>query len=70
MNGVKIESVQCIKDCGQQCKAATGKVIKMLNFMNRNFSFTNKDIVLPVFIGLVIPHLEYTGQFWSPRHTK
>ncbi len=80
MNGVKLESVQCVKDLGvtiasslkfsQQCKDAAGKANRMLGFINRNFSFKNKDVILPLYISLVRPQLEYAVQFWSPRHAK
>ena len=80
MNGVKLKSIQCVKDLGvtiasnlkfsQQCKDAAGKANRMLGFINRNFSFKNKDIILPLYISLVRPHLEYAVQFWSPHYTK
>ena len=80
MNGTKFESVQCVKDLGvritsslkfsQQCKDAAGKANRMLGFINRNFSFKNKDVILPLYISLVRPHLEYAVQFWSPHHVK
>ncbi len=73
MNGTKLESVQCVKDLGvtvasslkfsQQCKDATGKANRMLGFTNRNFSFKDKDVILPLYISLVRPHLEYAVQF-------
>ncbi len=54
MNGIKIESVQCIKHLGvttasnlklsQQCQAATGKANRILGFINRYFSFKKKAI--------------------------
>ncbi len=57
MNGVKFDRVQWVKDLGvsiasnlkfsQQCKDAAGKANRMLGFINRNFSFKNKDIILP-----------------------
>jgi hypothetical protein len=80
MSGVKLESVHCIKDLGvtiasslkfsQQCKDAAGKANRMLGFINRSFSFKNKDVILPLYISLVRPHLEYAVQFWSPHHAK
>ena len=76
----KLESVQYVKDLGvtistnlkfsQQCKDAAGKANRMLGFINRNFSFKSKDIILPLYISLVRPHLEYAVQFWSPHHAK
>ncbi len=42
----------------------------MLGFINRNFSFKNKDIILPLYISLVRSHLEYAVEFWSPHYTK
>ncbi len=80
MNVIKLDSVQHAKDLGvsivsnlefsQQCKDATSKANRMLGFINRNFSFKNKDIILPLYISLIRPHLEYAVQFWSPHHAK
>ncbi len=80
MNGIKLESVQYVKDLGvsipssfkfsQQCKDAAGKANRMLGFIDRNFSFKNKDVILPLYISLVRPHLEYAVQFWSPHDAK
>ncbi len=73
MNGTKIESVQCVKDLGvsvasslkffQQCKDATGKANRMLDFINRNISFKTKDLILPIYTSLVRQHLEYASNF-------
>ncbi len=80
MGGVKLESVQCVKDLGftitsnlefsQHCKEVACKANKMLGFITKNFSFKNKNIILPMYISLVRPHLEYAVQFWSPHHAK
>ncbi len=58
MGGLKLGSVHCVKDLGvtvtsnlkfsQDCKEAACKANKMLGFINRNFSFKNKDIILPM----------------------
>ncbi len=80
MGGVKLESIQCIKDLGvtitsnlkfsQHCKEAACKANRMLGFININFSFKNKYIILLMYISLVRPQLEYVVQFWSPHHAK
>ncbi len=80
MNGTKLESVHCVKDLGvsvayslkisQQCKDNAGKANRMLGFINRNISFETKDVILPLYISLVRPHLEYVVQFWAPHHAK
>ncbi len=80
MSGKKLESVHCVKDLGvmiaanlelsQQCKEAEGKVNGILGFIKRNFSFRNKDIILPLYKSLVRPHLEYAVQFSSPHFAK
>ncbi len=59
MSGEKLESVHCVKDLGvtitsslkfsQQCKEAAGKANRMLDSIKRNFSFKNKDIILPLY---------------------
>ncbi len=71
MSSEKLESVHCVKDTiasnlkfSQQCKEAAGKANRMLGFIKRNFSFKNKDIILPLYNSLVrllqfwLPHLE------------
>ncbi len=74
MNGVKLDSVQCVQDLGvsilsnlklsRQCKDAASKANRMLVFINRTISFKNKDIILLLYISLVRPHLENAVQFW------
>ncbi len=80
MRGVKLNTVQCTKDLGvkiasnlkfsQQCVDAANKANRILGFIKINFSFKNKDAVLPLYNSLVRPHLEYAVQFWSPHHVK
>ncbi len=80
MPGVKLKSVQCVKDLGitiasnlkfsQQCIDAANKATRMLGFIKINLLFKNKDVILPLYTSLVKPHLEYALQFRSPRHAK
>ncbi len=48
-------------------KDATGKANRMPGIVNKNFSFKNKDVILPLYINLVRPH---AVQFWAPHHAK
>ncbi len=58
-----MESIQYFKDLGatnasslkvsQQCKDAAGKANGMFGFININFPFKNKDIILALYISLV-----------------
>ncbi len=78
MGGVKVESVYCAIDLGvtitsnlkfsQHCKEAACKANRTLGFIKQKFSFKNRNIILPMYISLVRPHLECAVQFWSPHH--
>ncbi len=58
MGGVKLENIDCVKDVGvmitlnlkffQHCKETVCKANRMLGFINRNFSFKNKNTILPM----------------------
>ncbi len=49
---------------------ATDTANRTIGFINRNFSFKNIDVILPLYISLIRPHLECALQFWSPHHAK
>ncbi len=80
MRGVKLKSVQCVKDLGvkiasnlkfsQKCIDAANNANRILGFIKGNFVFKNKDVILPLYTSLVRPHLEYAVQFCSPYHEK
>ncbi len=79
MCGVKIKSVQAVKDLGAtvtsnlkfslQCNEVVKKRT-ILGLIWRNFSFKNKYVVLPFYNRFVRPHLEYAVQFWFPHKAK
>ncbi len=60
VNDTEVESVQYVKDTrvkiassfkfSQQCKDAAGKANIMLAIINRNFSFNNENVILPLYI--------------------
>jgi len=54
----------------RQCIKAVKKANKMLGLIKRNFQDKSKDTVMPLYISLVRPHLEYFCQVWSPYLSK
>ncbi len=73
MCAVNLRNVQCAKEPGikiasslkfsQQSNDAANKANRILGFIKRNFSFKNKDVILPLYSTLVRPHLQYAVQF-------
>ena len=80
MNGITLKSTDSYKDLGiiisdnlkveKQCKEACRKANMVLGFINRNFKYKSKDIILPLYKSIVRPHLEYAVQFWYPYYQK
>ena len=80
MLGKSITVTPCVRDLGitvttnlkfsQHCNEAAKKANRMLGFISRNFTYKSKDIVLPLYLSLVRPHLEYAVQFWAPHLQK
>ena len=76
MAGSNLNTADKIKDLGvtitsnlkftQQCINSANKANRMLGFIKRNFTYKSKDIILPLYLSLVRPHLEYAVQFWAP----
>ena len=78
--GNQIKRVDQVKDLGvivsqnlkfsQQCNEAAKKANRMLGFINRNFTFKSRKIIVPLYKNLVLPYLEYAIQFWDPHLNK
>ncbi len=70
MCGVKLKSVQCIKDWGviiasnhkfsQQCNDAANKENRMLDFIHRNFLLKNKEVILLLYNSFGLPTMQRT----------
>ena len=50
----------------KQCIEASKKANRMLGYIRKSITSKSKDIVLPLYRGMVRPHLEYAVQFWLP----
>ena len=50
----------------RRCLTASSKANRMLGYIRKSITSKSKEIILPLYRGLVRPHLEYAVQFWSP----
>ena len=51
----------------QQTEKSRKTANRVLGFIARNFRYKNKELILPLYKCLVLPHLEHAVQFWSPN---
>ncbi|GAB0178463.1 mitochondrial enolase superfamily member 1 [Grus japonensis] len=49
----------------EQCAAAAKQANRMLGCINKGITSRDKEVIIPLYAGLVRPHLEYHVQFWS-----
>jgi len=80
MNGVQLEVVTEEKNLGvtihKSLKVATNvanavkKANRVLGILSRTLLFMEKSILLPLYMTLVRPHLEYAVQAWAPHLIK
>ena len=53
-----------------QCIEVEKRAQKLLGYINRNFKYRDKRVILSLYNALVRPLLEYAVQFWSPSLVK
>ena len=76
LQGGSVQEGEMIRDLGvvvtedfkmsRQCLTASSKANRMLGYIRKSITSKSKEIILPLYRGLVRPHLEYAVQFWSP----
>ena len=50
----------------EECKIAASKGNQVLGVIRRNITYKEKRLIVPLYKAIVIPHLEYCIQAWSP----
>ena len=54
----------------EQCRLAASKGNQVLGMIRRNITYKEKSLIVPLYKAIVIPHLEYCIQAWSPYFRK
>ena len=50
----------------EQCRIAASKGSQVLGMIRRNITYKENSLTVPLYKAIVIPHLEYCIQAWSP----
>ena len=54
----------------EQCGIAASKGNQILGLIRRNITYKGKQLIIPLYKAIVIPHLEYCIQAWRPYRKK
>ena len=54
----------------EQCAAAARKANSLQGCINKGITSRDKEVIIPLYLTIVRPHVEYCVQFWSPLYRK